>query len=306
MKGIEYMPEKKITVLEVGPRDGWQNLKQLIPTEKKLEIIDGLVDAGIQEIEITSFVSPKAIPRMADAKYLAARCVEKHSNTKFWALAPNLRGAQIAWESGIRNVNYVISLSETHNKANIKRTHEESFAELAQLLENYPGMNVCVGIATVFGCPFEGVPDPKDAVVFGKRLWDMGVRSICLADTIGIADPGQVRNMIWHMRKALPDCQFQAHIHDTRNMGMVDTLAAIEGGITCVQSTLGGLGGCSFAPGASGNTATEDLVFMLNRMGYDTGVDFNALLALSKYQKSVVDGIYSGHQMNIGEKLPCT
>lgn len=300
------MAGTKINVVETGPRDGFQNLKQLLPTEKKLEIIDGVIQAGIREMEVTSFVSPKAIPQMADARELAATCVEKYPDVKFWALIPNLRGAQLAWDAGIRNVDYVISLSATHNQANIRRTHEESFAELAQLLERYPDMNVCVGMATVFGCPFEGIPDLKKAVDFGKRLWDMGVRTIGLADTIGIADPRQVRETVRAMQDALPDCEFQIHIHDTRNMGMVNTLAAIECGIINVQSTLGGLGGCPFAPGASGNTATEDLVFMLNRMGYDTGVDFDKLLAVSKYQKSFVDGIYSGHQMNITEKVPCT
>lgn len=299
------MAGEKIHILEVGPRDGFQNLKQILPVEKKLEIIDGLIDAGIQELEVTSFVSPKAIPQMADAREVAAHCLMKHPHTKLYALVPNLRGAQNAWEAGIRHVSYVISLSETHNKANINRTHEESFAELDQILKTYPELDVCVGMATIFGCPFEGIPKLGDAVAFARRLYGMGVRSFNLADTIGIADPRQVRSTIRALQDVLPDCELQIHIHDTRNMGMVNTLAAIECGVTTVQSTLGGLGGCPFAPGASGNTATEDLVYMLERMGYDTGVNFDKLLALSKYQRSFVDGIYSGHQMNIGAKEPC-
>ena len=297
--------DKNINILEVGPRDGFQNLKQMLTTEQKLKIIDGLIDAGVKELEVTSFVSPKAIPQMADAKEVAEHCLKNHPDTKIYALIPNLRGAQNAWNVGIRHVAYVISLSESHNKANINRTHEESFAELAKLIETYPDLDICIGLATVFGCPFEGIPKISDAVAFAKRLWDYGVRSINLADTIGIADPKQVRETIYAMKEALPDCEFQVHIHDTRNMGMVNTLAAIECGITTVQSTLGGLGGCPFAPGASGNTATEDLVYMLERMGYNTGIDFDKILALAKYQKSFVDGIYSGHQMNIGTKLPC-
>lgn len=295
------MAGAKINVMEVGPRDGFQNLKQILPTEKKLEIIDGVIEAGIKEVEIASFVSPKAVPQMADARELAARCVEKHPEVKFWALVPNLRGAQTAWESGIRNVVYIISLSETHNQKNVRRSHEESFADLARLMEACPGLNICVGIPTVFGCPFEGIPEPERAAAFVRRIWDMGIRTVNLADTIGIADPRQVRELVRAVRDALPECDIQIHIHDTRNMGMVNTLAAIECGVVNVQSTLGGLGGCPFAPGASGNTATEDLVFMLNRMGYDTGVDFDKLLAVSKYQRSFVEGIYSGHQMNIGE-----
>ena len=297
--------ERNINILEVGPRDGFQNLKQILTTEQKLKIIDGLIDSGVKELEVTSFVSPKAIPQMADAKEVATHCLEKHPETKIYALIPNLKGAQNAWDAGIRHVSYVISLSESHNKANINRTHEESFAELAKLIETYPELDICVGLATVFGCPFEGIPKISDAVEFAKKIWNYGVRSINLADTIGVADPKQIRETVLAMKDALPECEFQIHIHDTRNMGMVNTLAAIECGITTVQSTLGGLGGCPFAPGASGNTATEDLVYMLERMGYNTGIDFEKILVLSKYQKSFIDGVYSGHQMNIGTKLPC-
>ena len=291
--------KREINILEVGPRDGFQNLKQMLTTEQKLEIIDGLIDAGIKELEITSFVSPKAIPQMADSKKIAKYCIEKYPEAKIYALIPNLKGAENAWNSGIRHVSYVISLSESHNKANINRTHDESFAELKKLITAYPDLDICVGLATVFGCPFEGIPKISVAVDFAKKLWDYGIRSINLADTIGIAAPDQVRETVYAMKDALPECEFQIHIHDTRNMGMVNTLAAIECGITTVQSTLGGLGGCPFAPGASGNTATEDLVYMLERMGYKTGIDFEKLLAISKYQKNIIDGIYSGHHINI-------
>lgn len=294
-----------INVLEVGPRDGWQNLKQMLTFEEKTGLIDGMIDAGVREMEVTSFVSPKAIPQMADAAQLAQYCLEKHPDVKIYALAPNFRGVQNAWNAGIRHISYVISVSESHNKANINRTHEESFAELEKIVETYPNLDICIGMATVFGCPFEGIPPLKKAVAFAQRIYDIGIRSFDLADTIGIADPRQVRNTVKEMLDHFPDCEWQVHIHDTRNMGMVNTLAAIECGITTVQSTLGGLGGCPFAPGASGNTATEDLVFMLERMGYDTGIDFDKLLAVSKWQKRFVDGIYSGHQMNIQEKAPC-
>ena len=209
-----------------------------------------------------------------------------------------------AFNAGIRNISYVISVSESHNKANIRRTHEESLEELQKIMDTYPQMNICVALATSFGCPFEGIPPIQKVVDFTKRVYDMGIRSICLADTIGIADPRQVRETIHAVTEAMPDCEFQIHIHDTRGMGQANTLAAIECGIQTVQSTLGGLGGCPFAPGASGNTATEDLVYMLQRMGYDTGIDFEKLLAAAKYQKSFIDGIYSGHQQNINTKTP--
>ncbi|NJJ35858.1 hydroxymethylglutaryl-CoA lyase [Clostridioides difficile] len=293
----------KINILEVGPRDGFQNLKEFLDTDKKLEIIDGLIDSGIKELEISSFVSPKAIPQMKDAKEIATYCIKNYPGVKLYALVPNLYGAKLAWDSGIRDISYVISLSETHNKKNINRTHKESITELKKIIDSYPEMNICVGIATVFGCPFEGIPKIEEVVAFSKCLWENGIRKINLADTIGIADPKQVRDTISALIEALPECRWQVHIHDTRNMGMVNTLAAIESGITTVQSTLGGLGGCPFAPGASGNTATEDLVYMLERMGYDTGVNFNKLLELSKYQKSFVEGVYSGHHVNIKSEI---
>lgn len=299
------MANNYINVLEVGPRDGWQNLKQMLATEEKLKLIDGLIESGVKQLEVTSFVSPKAIPQMADAAEIAKYCIEKYPYTKIYALAPNFRGVENAYNAGIRNISYVISVSESHNQANIRRSHEESLAELQKIMDTYPEMNICIGLATVFGCPFEGIPPIQKAVAFVKRLYDMGIRSINLADTIGIADPRQVRETVKAMLENFPDCDFQIHIHDTRNMGMVNTLAAIECGIKTVQSTLGGLGGCPFAPGASGNTSTEDLVFMLERMGYDTGIDFDKLLELAKYQKSFIDGIYSGHQQNITTKAPC-
>lgn len=294
----------KVNIFEVGPRDGFQNLSDYLPKEKKLEIIDGLIESGIKQLEITSFVSPKAIPQMIDAKEIAKYCVEKFPEVDLYALVPNLYGAKSAWECGIKNISYVISLSETHNKKNINRTHEESIAELENIMKTYPEMNISLGMATVFGCPFEGKPKIEEAVKFAKRLWEIGIREINLADTIGIADPKQVRNTINALVDELPDCRWQVHIHDTRNMGMVNTLAAIECGITTVQSTLSGLGGCPFAPGASGNTATEDLVYMLENMGYETGVDFDKLLKLSKYQKSFIDGVYSGHHVNIDTDKP--
>lgn len=298
------MQKQKITVVEVGPRDGWQNLKQMLTFEEKTDLIDRIVDAGVKELEVTSFVSPKAIPQMADASQLAAWALEKYPDVKMYALAPNFRGVENAVKAGIKHISYVVSVSESHNKANVRRTHEESLAELSKILETFPDVEVCVGMATALGCPFEGILPLEKVIDFAQRLYDIGCRSLYLADTIGIADPKQVREMVTACLEKFPDVDWQVHIHDTRNMGMVNTLAAIECGITKVQSTLGGLGGCPFAPGASGNTCTEDLVYMLERMGYDTGIDFDKLVAASKYQKSFVDGIYSGHQMNIESNNP--
>lgn len=299
------MNKTAVSILEVGPRDGFQNLHEILPTGEKLEIIDGLIASGVRDIEITSFVSPKAIPQMADAKAVAMACVEKYPDTTLWALIPNLHGAKAAVECGIHNVNYVISLSETHNRANINRTHEQSFTELESILETYPQLHICVGMATAFGCPFEGRPSIDAAVAFARRLWALGIREINLADTIGVADPAQVRDTIYAMKRELPDCRFHVHIHDTRNMGMVNSLMAIEAGIHVVETSLGGLGGCPFAPGASGNTATEDLVYMLARMGYETGIGFDRLLALAKDVYRMIPGIYSGHHIHIKTDSAC-
>lgn len=296
---------QKVTVLECGPRDGWQNLKQLLSTEQKMRYIDGLFACGTEAMEIASFVSPKAIPQMADAGQLARCCVERYPDKTLFALIPNFRGAQNAFETGIRHVTYVISLSESHNKANINRSHDQSFEELARIQEAFPDLQICVGLATTFGCPFEGIPSINQVVDFIGRIQAASIHELYLADTIGIADPRQVRETIAAVRGAYPDMGLQVHIHDTRGMGLVNTLAAIESGVTTVQSTLGGLGGCPFAPGASGNIATEDLVYMLHRMGYETGIDFDSLLALSKEQKVEIDGVYSGHQMNIAAKSTC-
>ena len=291
---------KKIELFEVGPRDGFQMVDEYIPLETKARIVEGLLDAGLQHIQITSFVSPKAIPQMRDAAELVSQFVGKHPDVELFALVPNLRGAQAAWESGLRSVSYVVSLGESHNKANIRRTHAESFAGLQQILEAYPEMDICLDLSTTFGCPFEGMKTEDDVVPFLKPYVDSGIGTVNLCDTIGIANPAQVRRIVEAVWTEYPSLDLQVHIHDTRNMGMVNTLAAIELGVDKVQSTLGGLGGCPFAPGASGNLATEDLAFMLSEMGYELGVDIQKMVALAKWQATAIPtGQFSGHQFRI-------
>jgi len=292
---------KRIDIVEVGPRDGFQNLDTYLPLDMKIRIIEGLIDSGIKHIQHTSFVSPKAIPQMKDAKELTQILLEKYPGFDFFPLVPNLYGARVAYELGIRKVSYVISLSESHNKANINRTHEESLKELKSIMDNYKDLDICVDIATVFGCPFEGKFPVEAVVKFVDIIADMGIKEMTLADTIGVANPKQVREIVSSVMKEFPNIEFQVHIHDTRNMGIASTLAAIESGITKVQSTLGGLGGCPFAPGASGNTATEDLVYMLNDMGYDTGINIDKLLDIARFEKSNIKGNYSGHLVNISD-----
>ena len=290
----------KIEIYEVGPRDGFQNIPEYIPLETKLTIIEGLQAAGIRHLQMTSFVSPKAVPQMKDAAELARICLERYPEMDFLALVPNLRGAQTAWESGIRHVSTVVSLSESHNRANINRTSAESQTEIAKILETYPEMDVCLDLATAFGCPFEGKKTEEDVVSFIRPYVDLGIRTVNLCDTIGIANPAQVRRTIAAVQKTYPQLDLMLHIHDTRNMGLVNTLAAIEAGVSQVQSTLGGLGGCPFAPGASGNLATEDLVFMLQEMGYDLDIDVQKLIDLARDQARIIPGgIFSGHLFKV-------
>lgn len=292
----------KINIVEVGPRDGFQNIAEYIPVEEKFKIITGLIDVGIKHLQITSFVSPKAIPQLRDSMEVTKACLDKYRDVDLFALVPNLFGAKAAWELGLKKVAYVISLSESHNKANINRTHKESLEELQRIREALPGLNIGVDMATTFGCPFEGKSNENELVKFLKPLYLLGIREFNLCDTIGVANPQQIRQYIRLLLDSYSDCRFQVHIHDTRNMGIANTLAAIECGITFVQTTLGGLGGCPFAPGASGNTSTEDLVYMLEEMGYDTGINFAKLLELAKYEHSIIKGSYSGHHIHIREK----
>ena len=293
----------RIDIYEVGPRDGFQSVSEYIPLDTKLRIIDSILDSGIRHVQITSFVSPKAIPQMQDAREIASICTGKYPDTLFFALVPNLRGAQAAWETGIRQVSFVVSLGESHNRANINRTHAESFEELQKILKAYPQLDVCLDLATAFGCPFEGKKNEQEVLAFLRPYIDTGIRTVNLCDTIGIANPAQVRRTISSIQKTYPNLELQIHIHDTRNMGMVNTLAAIECGVSKVQSTLGGLGGCPYAPGASGNLATEDLVFMLSEMGYELGIDLKKLVQAARDQAKIIPGsLFSGHLHTIADR----
>lgn len=286
-----------IRLIEVGPRDGFQNICELIPTQVKLEVIDLLVQAGVQDIMITSFVSPKAIAQMQDAQQVTQACLQRYPQCNLSALVPNLRGAQRAVDAGLRELTVVISVSPAHNMANVKRTPEESFEDLKGVLDACPQARVTLDLATVFGCPFLGEIGLDQVERAVQRGYELGIRDVDLCDTIGVAHPAQVRQYVTHLTQKFPQVSFGVHIHDTRNMGMANTLAAIECGITTVQAAIGGLGGCPFAPGASGNTASEDLVYMLHRMGYDTGIDFEKLLAAARYTHKHISGNYSGHQI---------
>lgn len=293
--------KKRVNIIEVGPRDGFQNVKEFIPTHIKLKIIDGLVEAGIKYIQATSFVNPKAVPQMQDSKEVITACIEKYPNVNFFALVPNMYGAKAAVECGVKEISFVISVSESHNMANVKRTCDESFAELEKIRETFPYIKINLDAATAFGCPFEGEIPYHKLNAHIKRGVDLGINSFTICDTIGVANPEIVKEFLNNLIAEYPNADFRVHFHDTRNNGILNTYTAIQSDIKGVEVSIGGLGGCPFAPGASGNTSTEDLVYLLNMMGYNTGVDFDKLLKTANYLKDNVDGNYSGHQIFINK-----
>lgn len=295
---------KKITISEIAPRDGWQNIQEYIPLETKRELVEKMLQAGVRRLQIGSFVSPKAIPQMRETGVLTEQILSAHPDAEIFALVPNMYGAKAAVAAGLKEITCVISVSESHNKANVNRTVEESFAQLREIREAFPELRIHLDAATAFGCPFEGeTPLDKLLEYLGSAV-EAGVDGFDLCDTVGVAYPTQMEGFITAVKNAFPTMPLEVHIHDTRNMGILNTWTAIQCGVDSVQSALGGLGGCPFAPGASGNTSTEDLVYMLHKSGYETGIDFDALLSAAKYMRSVVNGNYSGHHINIGSK-PC-
>ena len=269
---------KKVQVVDITARDGFQNVKEWIPTELKIQVLDQLAAAGVTKVEATSFVSPKAIPQMADAAEIVAHMRERHPGVALVALAPNLKGAQKAAECGVGEISYVISASAAHNKANINRTHDESLADLAAIVAAYPDMAVNLSMSTVFGCPFDGeVPIKQVLWLLGEAL-KRGAKTATFCDTIGVGNPLQVQAVIAAVREAYPNLDFALHLHDTHGMGLANTLMALLSGVTRFETAAGGLGGCPFAPGAAGNTSTEDMLNMLHRMGIATGINLKQYL----------------------------
>ena len=285
-----------VEITEVGPRDGFQNVKTFIPTADKVAIIEGLIAAGLKKFELTSFVSPKAIPQLADAAEVCRTRLAKYGDQiQGSALVPNLRGAQSAWDAGIREVACVISVSASHNRANINRTHDESLADLAKMIESLPGMTVRVDLATAFACPFEGWT-PLDAVgMLAEKIQKLGVTKIVLADTIGVATPDRVHALSAYMRQRFPKIDLALHLHDTRGMGLSNTLAGLMAGITTFETSIAGLGGCPFAPGAAGNTATDDMVNMMRDMNIATGVSREKLIDVVALVGEKVDAPINSH-----------
>ncbi|MGL4863765.1 MAG: hydroxymethylglutaryl-CoA lyase [Cetobacterium sp.] len=298
--------KNNIEIIEIGPRDGFQNVTEFIPTEKKKEIIERLIEAGVKRMQLTSFVSPKHIPQMQDAEEIVKYFINKYKDIRFFALVPNYRGAKRAFDIGLREITYVISVSEGHNRANVNRSVDESFEELKKIIEEFPDMYVNLDAATVFGCPFDGEVTYNQVEQYVKKAVDIGITTINLCDTIGVANPEQVKKVVENLLIKFPNIEFHIHIHDTRNMGMLNSYVAIESGIKHIQASIGGMGGCPFAPGASGNLSTEDFIYMLDKIKVDTGINFEKLLSVAKECKKTIPGVYSGHHINIDENLICS
>ena len=267
---------------DVVTRDGFQIEPNFIPTDDKVKLVDELSQCGFAKIEVTSFTSPKAIPMLRDAEEVMGR-ISRISGVEYTVLVPNLRGAERAFESGADEFNLVMSTSETHNLANLRMSREKSFSGLAEVIRYVNGRTpINVSLSTAFGCPMEG--DVPQSVVekFVQRFADLGVRGVTICDTTGMAHPAQVAKMADDLQKQFGNLQLTFHFHNTRGMGLANVLAAVQSGITRFDGSLGGLGGCPYAPGASGNISSEDAIHMLDAMGYDTGINIPKLLSLAR------------------------
>ncbi|HLZ68423.1 MAG TPA: hydroxymethylglutaryl-CoA lyase [Dehalococcoidia bacterium] len=270
---------KTVEVCEVGMRDGLQIEPGFVSTEEKIAIVDRLSGTGLKRIQVTSFVSPKAVPQLRDAADVFAG-IRRAPGVVYSALVPNERGAQRAVEAGVDELDTVLSASDTHNLANVNMTTAESLDRMAAVAEIAwrAGVPVVAGIATSFGCPFEGAVPLERLEWVVRGLVDLGAKGVCLADTTGMANPRQVQQTFAYLTPKFPGIEWHLHMHDTRAMGIPGVLAAMETGVTHFDASFGGLGGCPFAPGASGNVCTEDLVHCLEAMGVQTGVDLEKLV----------------------------
>lgn len=275
-----------VLITEVGPRDGLQSISTVISTESKCEWIDALAAAGFAEIEVGSFVSAKRIPQMADTAVVVAHA-RSHRNSAVVALVPNLQGAQAAVAAGVQKITLPISASQAHSLANVRKTPDQMLEEL-RIIKDYTDQHcvsdshkpiaIEVGISTAFGCTLQGPVSEDSVISLAVACAEAGAASVGLSDTTGMANPAQVRHLFSRLRAELGERAGAAHLHNTRGLGLANALAAYESGVRAFDSSLAGLGGCPYAPGASGNVVTEDLVFMFEAMGVRTGIHFEALM----------------------------
>jgi isopropylmalate/homocitrate/citramalate synthase len=274
---------RRVTIVEVGPRDGLQNEAGVVPTAAKIAFVDGLSAAGHSAIEVSAFVSPKWVPQMGDAAEVFAG-ITRREGVRYTALVPNLAGLARADAAGVREIAIFAAASETFSRKNINQTIDESLATYRAVVDDAHarGMRVRGYLSTCFGCPFEGQVPPARVGEVAARLLDLGVFEVAISDTIGVAHPGQIAEVLDAVTPRVPLAQVALHLHDTRGTALANVLAGLQYGVTTFDSAAGGLGGCPYAPGASGNLATEDLLYMLDGLGIETGVSLPGVVAASK------------------------
>ena len=283
-------------VCEVGPRDGLQIIAEIMPTAAKLEWIASEAAAGIPEIEVCSFVPPKLLPQFQDADQVAAAALQ-HPGLMVTALVPNLRGAERAFHAGVHKVNFVLSASESHNQQNVRRSTAESLEDFQRIVElrnsrpEWRPIQLCGGVSTAFGCSIEGRIDEDTVVKLAEQYARAGADKVSIADTVGYANPVKVKRMFTRLRQRLGALDLTAHFHDTRGLGLANVYAALEAGVRSFDASLAGMGGCPWAPGATGNIVTEDLVFLLEGAGLRTGVDLNRLLQVRQIVRAALPAV---------------
>jgi hydroxymethylglutaryl-CoA lyase len=300
---VVNLPEA-VRIREVGPRDGFQNEPETIPTERKIELIEGLARTGLRRLEVTSFVRPDVIPQLADAPEVLER-IDIPDGVSVSVLIPNERGLENALRhrSHFHEINVIVSTSETHNRKNVNRSIAESLAGLESVLARAraEGLRCEAVLSTCFGCPYEGHVPPARVLDIAARLRDHGAQEIGFGDTTGMANPVQVRELFDLAREQLgSDVELTAHFHNTRGQGLANVLAALQAGIDSFESSFGELGGCPVPAGATGNIATEDLVSMLHEMGVETGIDLDALLACARRVQEILGRPLGSHTLVAG------
>lgn len=296
--------DRFVLVTEVGTRDGFQSEKEFVPTEVKADLINALIDAGVKSFEATSFVSPRAVPQMADASRVM-ELIRRRPGVRLTGLVPNARGAERAAAAGVDMMACFVSASETHTQTNLNKSIDAAladFAEMAPIAKRY-GIALRGAIATAFGCPFEGEVSLDNVLKITAAYMAGGARHITLGDTTGMATPPVVSRTVEAIRKRFPEAILSLHFHNTRGIGLANVMNGLELGVREYESSFGGLGGCPFAPGATGNICTEDLVYLLHECGYETGIDLDALAAVARRVQDVMGRELPGQYMKAGPRL---
>jgi hydroxymethylglutaryl-CoA lyase len=293
----------RITITEVGTRDGLQSEAAFVPTEVKAGIIDAMIGAGLTHIEATSFVSPRAVPQLADAHELLSR-IERRAQAHIAALVPNARGAERALGAGVDEMVCFVSASETHNRANLNTSIAGSLANVGEIADIARGRTPLRGaVACAFGCPFEGEVGVDAVLGVVDRYAGLGIDRLTLGDTTGMATPPTVTRLVHAIRERFPALRIALHFHNTRGVGLANVVVGLGLGIDEYESSIAGLGGCPFAPGATGNVCTEDLVYLLEESGHDTGIDLDALIEVARGVEKIVGRALPGQLMKAGPRL---